>query len=271
MGGAEVMSAEKLFQGKRILVTRPQHQADHLVELIADAGGEAIRFPVMEIEARSNHQVDEILSQLESYDQSIFISPNAVNYSLAAVDLCNKRSQLLKQKIWAIGEATEKALIQNGILNVSKPDNGCNSEALLLTAGMQSDALFGSNIIIFRGGYGRNLLEDTLRQRGATVTCADVYLRKIPEVRADDLGWLEKGIDVVMISSGEALHNLFSMIPVNKRSLLNDAVFLLGSKRIFHNEKTRLGNICCIIAENPGDKAMLKALSQALSHKRCNK
>ncbi len=265
---------KEIFHGKKILVTRPQHQAERLVRLITEAGAEAVRFPVLEIEAYPNQQVDEMLSHLESYDQSIFISPNAVNYALAAIELCNKLPQLQKQKIWAIGVATEKALHNSGIQNVLTPDNGCNSEALLSTRGMQSDSLSdvasstvtNSNIIIFRGGVGRNLLADTLRERGGNVTCADVYIRKKPEVGVDDFRWLEKGIDVIMITSGESLRNLFSMIPANKHSLLGEIVFLLGSDRIYNNEKALLDNICCIIAENPGDQAMMDALIHKFNH-----
>ncbi len=265
------MTVAQSFQCKKVLVTRPQHQADNMVRMITAAGGVAIRFPLIAIEANPDQQhIIGILTRLDNYDQAIFISPNAADYALVAIDSCNKRPQLLKQKVWAIGDATAKALHSGSIKDVLKPDKGCNSEALLNMPDMQSGFLSGSNldapvpsnIIIFRGGEGRTLLEDTLRARGANVTCADIYIRKKPEVSTEQLGWLEHGIDVIMISSGEALLNLLSMIPENRRALLNDVVLLLGSERIFNNEKARLSNICCIIAENPGDEAMMTALTR---------
>ena len=41
--------SEAILKGFGVLVTRPEHQADELSAAIEDAGGEAIRFPVIEI------------------------------------------------------------------------------------------------------------------------------------------------------------------------------------------------------------------------------
>ena len=42
--------SEAMLKGFGVLVTRPEHQADELSAAIEDSGGEAIRFPVIEIE-----------------------------------------------------------------------------------------------------------------------------------------------------------------------------------------------------------------------------
>jgi len=41
--------SESTLNGFGVLVTRPEHQADELATAIEDAGGEAIRFPVIDI------------------------------------------------------------------------------------------------------------------------------------------------------------------------------------------------------------------------------
>ena len=64
---------------KKILVTRPKHQADNLCKLISFNGGEAIAFPTIDIQPI--HEPDKSLVKSNSfsgYDFIIFISRNAV-------------------------------------------------------------------------------------------------------------------------------------------------------------------------------------------------
>ncbi len=48
------------LSGICVLVTRPSHQAENLVNLIESHGGEALRFPTLEIEANADR--DAVLS-----------------------------------------------------------------------------------------------------------------------------------------------------------------------------------------------------------------
>ncbi len=66
------------LSGFVVLVTRPEHQADELVAAIEDAGGEAIRFPVIDIEPQDSADVSRCLEALPAADITIFISTNAV-------------------------------------------------------------------------------------------------------------------------------------------------------------------------------------------------
>jgi uroporphyrinogen-III synthase len=80
--GADMQGA---LGGRGILVTRPAHQAEPLCGLIEAAGGRALRFPVMEIRpAADQPAVQADLARLAGYDLAIFVSANAVQYTLEA-------------------------------------------------------------------------------------------------------------------------------------------------------------------------------------------
>ena len=77
---------EATLSGFRVLVTRPEHQADEIVAAIEDAGGEAIQFPVIDIEPHESADVSRCLETLPTADITIFISTNAVMYGLHCVN-----------------------------------------------------------------------------------------------------------------------------------------------------------------------------------------
>ena len=75
--------AVKPLQGKRILVTRPAAQADGLAAMITAQGGEALRFPLLEIGPPDDLQaMHEVSENLDAYALAECIRPNDVDYSL---------------------------------------------------------------------------------------------------------------------------------------------------------------------------------------------
>ena len=71
--------SEDNLRGARVLVTRPAHQAEALVQLIESTGGEALRLPTIEIAAPADPAaLDAMLDRLHEFAFAIFISPNAV-------------------------------------------------------------------------------------------------------------------------------------------------------------------------------------------------
>ncbi|GIT49272.1 MAG: hypothetical protein Ct9H300mP14_12000 [Gammaproteobacteria bacterium] len=66
-----------------VLVTRAPHQAGPLCELIEQANGIAVRFPVTTIcEVGNLPQLESAVAQVRQADKVIFVSPNAVEFGL---------------------------------------------------------------------------------------------------------------------------------------------------------------------------------------------
>ncbi len=251
---------DKTLEGLRILVTRSENQAALLCKLIEDHGGKAIRFPVIEINKSDNQQAAEkLLNNISQYDIGIFISKNAVDWTMKL--LGGKYSALEDLSIIAIGATTAEVLEQFLSKHVIT-NNGINSESLLEIDALSADEISGKGIIIFRGEDGRELLATTLRERGAKVDYAEVYRRDCPEHDKDVINklWVRDTPDAVIVTSNNGLQNLFSLLNDEQRSILLSKQLIVMGKRMsdfsigfgFANPP--------ILAEESSDEGILKAI-----------
>jgi uroporphyrinogen-III synthase len=141
-----------------------------LCRLLENQGAHTLRLPAVEIKAlRSRRTLAAQLGALESFDIIIFTSANAVRFGASFLD--QKRDLTLA----AIGPATARALNQAGYRVALQPAGTVDSEGLLLNP--RFERLAGHRILMIRGGDGRQLLQQELTRRGATVVCVEVYER----------------------------------------------------------------------------------------------
>ncbi len=193
-----------------IVVTRPQEQANSLAQRITSLGGHAILFPLLEIEPVTDSRLlSDLIARLADFDLAIFISPNAVQYGMAAIQTAGELPKGLR--IAAVGQSTARALLNEGVSDIIAPLDRSDSEALLAMSQLQN--VRNWKIVIFRGDGGRELLGDTLKTRGAEVEYVTCYRRNKPMVDISTL--LLSKPDAITISSSEALAYL--------RDMLNDA------------------------------------------------
>lgn len=248
----------KALHGLHIVVTRPAHQAAGFRQALEQAGASVLLLPVVEIcPLDEQATIPLMLAQLSHYDTAVFISANAVEYGLQAMDAA-QRAVLHTLTLGAIGKQTAKVLQQHGFTAHWVPARGFTSEDFLALP--QTQHLSGRRILIFRGQGGRELLADTLRERGAQVTYLDVYQRVCPQIDASHLKYLheQRQLDIITITSSEGLLNLLTLL--NNPDWIKTVPLLVGSQRMLATARTVgfTGTIC--IADNPGDEAMLQAL-----------
>ncbi len=194
-----------------VLVTRPAPQADALAAIIERCGGEAVRFPVLEIlDPEDSDALLRIVDRLEDFDLAVFISPNAVNKAMNVIR--SHRPLPARLKLACVGRGSARELGHFGCENVIAPAGKFDSEALL---GMPALAqVAGWHIVIFRGDGGREVLGETLHRRGAHVEYAECYRRGMPRVDTAPLmrRWARGGIDIVIVTSTQALRNLYDLV-----------------------------------------------------------
>ena len=247
-----------VLNGVNVLVTRPPRQAEALCGLITQAGGRAIRFPVLEIVPVENlAKAADLLHNHAVYRWVFFISANAVEFALRAL---NDRMAIAEAtRVAAIGKATAAALAKAGVGDVLTGPSPYSSEALLALPEMH--AMKGNRCLIVRGRGGRSLLADTLRARGAAVDYAEVYRRVRPQSDVASLlnCWRRGGVDVVTVYSGEALHNLVGMVGESANDLLISTPVIVVSRRL-RGEALEQGFKRVIEAERADDAVMLEAI-----------
>lgn len=249
----------KQLNGARILVTRPAHQAENLSRLIQEHGGEAIRFPVLDIVARDDiGEVRNTLKNIGKFQWVVFISANAVNFALKANN--GKIDQLKTVRFAAVGQATARALEAAGMAVDAVPEQGYTSEALLAMPQMQQ--VKGQACLIVRGEGGREELANTLRGRGAEVQYLEVYKRTIPSIDRSQVVQLlvQRRLDVITVTSGEALRNLLIMLGEENHQLLSPIPLVVVSDRI-RQLAAEMGFKRIAVTENPADTEILETVT----------
>jgi uroporphyrinogen-III synthase len=218
------------LHGLGVLVTRPRHQATPLCRLLEAQGAVTFRFAAIEIEPLPERRgLAARLGALENYDVIIFSSANAVRYG----------AELLEQKrdltLAAIGPATARALNQSGYRVAVQSSEGADSESLLRHPRLASVA--GKRILLVKGRHGRELLQQSLEQRGAHVSLAEVYRREcaqptLAETRALEEKFAQRAIQVVTATSVEIAGNLLALATPALRDHFETAHWLVPGERV---------------------------------------
>ena len=247
--------------GKTIVVTRPQAQAAPLAEAIVAAGGKPLIFPLLEISPANDPQaLAKAAARLADYSLAVFISPNAADYALPAI---------LAHGSWpaslipaAVGQGTVKVLAERGIPGCVAPTERFDSEALLELPELAAERVQGKRVAIFRGDGGRELLADTLRERGATVDCITCYRRSGPSAGVAPLiaAWRAGQLDALTVSSSEGLRYLVDLLDAEGRAFLQKTPLFVPHARIAENARALgLSNILLTEAADAGILAALVA------------
>ena len=248
----------KRLTGIGVLVTRPEHQAGHLCQLIEAEGGAAVRYPAIVIRPRPDRAaVRAAVGPADRYDLAVFVSANAVRFG---ADLLGDRRDL---RIAAIGQATAAALNAAGYRVSLMPEEGSDSEALLALP--QLADLHGQRVLIIRGTGGREMLFTAMTERGAQVQYAEVYMREAAypslEHKAElETLWRQGGVKAYTATSVEILEALVGIVTPRCRELLHYTALVTGSQRVAE-AAARLGlGSPIVIADSPEDTALVRAL-----------
>jgi len=196
---------KKPLFGKRILVTRPKHQAWELTEKLSDLGADAVEFPVIKIADPPDYlQVDEAISKPDGFDWVIFTSSNGVHRFMKRLHELGKDSRFFSgSKLGAIGAGTASAL-ENYFLKADYVPSEYVAEEFV---NQFPGDVKGKSILIPRALEARETIPEELRARGAEVTVIPVYQTKTNYSRAQDLQaqLLTGNLDIITFTSSSAV------------------------------------------------------------------
>jgi len=214
------------LKGVGVLVTRPRAQAGELVELIQNKGGTALCFPVIDITPRDASAIKADMALLPRPDIALFVSRNAVAHGLPYVEDAIKA---------AVGPATAAAIEAGGQTVEIQPEQGFDSESLLAESALQN--VSDKNVRIIRGDGGRELLAETLRERGATVDYLSVYERRLPACSPDllagvEAAWRGGSLHAITVMSIRSLKNLIVLLPDWCKQRIDDVALVTPAARV---------------------------------------
>ncbi len=203
--------------GRRILVTRPAHQADDLARPLGELGAHVLRQPAIHLAPLlDNGPLDAQLKRLEHWDWIVFSSANGVRFFLQRLrELGRDWRALGKTRFAVIGPATRAALEEFGFIADAQPESFVAEEL----AAMLEPQVAGQRVLLVRASRGREVLADRLRPVAAQLEQVVTYLSE--DVTAPDpdiAAALERGeIDWVTVTSSAIAASLAQMFGASLR------------------------------------------------------
>ena len=252
--------------GLRVLVTRPGAAGESLARRIEQHGGEAVLFPVIDIEPPVDEtRLRNALRDLADADRAapdlaIFVSVHAAHAVAARLKALGLKIPAAAQ-VAAVGPKTAAACAAAGIRVDAGPAARIDSEGLL--DALRTVDLTGNRALIFRGQAGREALARGLRARGASVRHVAAYRRRITARPVAPLveRWRGGGIDAILVSSAavwDALRELLGGVPGGRDLPAATPVFAY-SRRVAAHCRAR-GAATVTAAAQPLDESALDAL-----------
>jgi uroporphyrinogen-III synthase len=221
----------------RVLNTRPEGAAVSLNQAIEAADGIAMTLPGLQIKAHESDWLSPILP-LTQAEQAIFISPNAATYCFERLRRC-QIAWPATVRVSAIGNATASTLKKVGVYVDYVPDIA-TSEHLVQLNNFQD--IQHQTIFLFKGGNGREIITDTLLEKGANLISVSVYGTEKPTITPGYINflWKNDAIDTILFTSLQAMQNIITFFTGESLVWLCNKPCIVISERLA-NEAKQLG------------------------------
>jgi uroporphyrinogen III methyltransferase/synthase len=199
--------------GKRVLVTRAEHQTKELSQLLLERGAMPVEMPVIKVSPpRTWKELDKAILSIKNYDWIIFTSVNAVEIfwkRLQAKKLDAR--QFAGTKIGAIGPATAGALEERGLHPDYVPKTYASQGFL---TGLKKQDVAGRRVLLPRADIAGNELSDGLTKRGAKVHQVTAYMTATFSSSSSQAKQmlLRREIDVITFTSTSTVNGLLAIL-----------------------------------------------------------
>jgi uroporphyrinogen-III synthase len=252
--------------GLHIVVTRPEGQADGIIERLQALGATVLHAPTIRIaDPPSYTALDAALRHLPSYDWVVWTSANGVARTLARMETLGIPSDLLRHcNLAVIGGATAHTLAARGFnADLVPPEAGAESlRDALIASGVGS----GIRVLLPQPVTTRDVLATGLRIAGAVIDVAPAYQTELNADAADQVRqWLSEGrIDCAFVTSPSTVRGLLELLDHDVGTLRRiplacigpvtaDAVRALGMEpALVATEHTNDGLVAALISHRTG-------------------
>ena len=212
------MSRSESLRGKRVVVTRPGHQAEKFLAELNLMGAKAIHLPVIRVvSCGSTPEIDSAISSLSSYDWVVFTSVNGVKFFLDNIQDSKSLDQLRCLQLAAIGPATAQVLAE-----MLRAPDVVPSEYISDAIASALGNVEGKKILLARARQARKVLAENLKSNGAVVSELAVY-----DVVINDDPNLEELVvgsevpDFITFTSSSTVHGFYDLLKRADRNWFN--------------------------------------------------
>lgn len=244
------MKKPDTLSGVRALITRPQPQGLLLSEALQSMDATTYLFPTLEIVSQLDIETIETAKKvIKQTDILIFVSQHA------AQPLLSHCKDILAP-ILSVGASTTKSIESAGFSVANTPQQDFSTQGLLSLPELSN--IDKKHILIIAGEGGNQLLQKTLKSRGAYVKKLAVYRRVCPTYSTDSI---KKALafqpNIIISTSKESLMNLYRIF--NAQIPLKTHLLVISHEMCELAKQLKIGQ-SMLIAENPTTPAIINAL-----------
>jgi len=197
---------------KRILITRPQVQAEEFANALIGAGAQPVLFPVIQITPPDNFSAfDFALRSLEQYDWLILSSIHGVEAFFKRLEVLGIKQIPPGLRVAAVGSKTAQCLSAQGVWIDYVPEEYI-PEAMLPGLGKN---IYGERFLFPQSNLARTVLTNGIRSAGGLVTEVIAYRTLLNEPDSSQLDQLRAGVDVVTFTSPSTVKNFIAIVQKN--------------------------------------------------------
>lgn len=219
-----------------LLLLRPDDQSEALVRLLhqrADSVGTKLTCNIQSMVAirgydDPNYSLREILSQ--AWDGGLMVSVNAAEHFAQQAREWAPACKIPSARWFAVGPTSARAIANVVQRPVTCPWRQHNSDTLLKLPELKD--VHGQRWLLIRGRGGRELVADTLRARGASVTYLEVYERIPVTLSEQQFEQWQQQINGIVVTSAEQLGYFLAALPQHALQWLCECYWVLASERL---------------------------------------
>jgi uroporphyrinogen III methyltransferase/synthase len=226
-------SARKPLAGKRILVTRAEHQAGKFSRILRRLGATPVEFPLIEIKPVRSARLDRFLERFCSgrlrFDYIIFTSRNGADDFFRRTGARAGMRALRTGSVVAIGPGTADALRKRRVPIKAVPEKYVAESVadLLLTRDLR-----GKRVLLLRARGAREILPRRLREAGAEVFVRSLYEAVSVSASAKELKEEIRKVDFITVASGSTVRSLAAIAGNGKQPAPQQLRRFMGKARL---------------------------------------
>jgi uroporphyrinogen III methyltransferase/synthase len=243
--------------GRRVLVTRPAHQADDFALSLWEAGAEPIVAPAIAIGPPDDPAAARgAVARVREFDWVVFTSRNGVDAFFDVLGELGRDARAFGDaRIAAIGPKTGEALARRGIRVDLIPVEFVNEA---VAAELLARSAPGDRVLVYRAQEARDVLPETLREQGRVVDVVAAYRTRF--VEDPEMGAKAERADIVTFTSPSTVAGFVHNVDDAATLLAGKTVAAIGP--ITANAAREAGIRVDVVAEEFTVDGLVRALTE---------
>ncbi|MCP3741246.1 uroporphyrinogen-III synthase [Rossellomorea sp. BNER] len=213
------------LEGKEILITRGEQEAESMSELVKQYGGIPHIVPLLAFRSFEDRKQTDYINQLPEYDWVIFTSKNTVRFFVTLMKENGISLPMTNCKIGAVGDKTGDLLRSFGITPDFIPDYFTAED---FAGQFLKEGKRPKKVLIPKGNLARNILASNLRDYGISCDEWILYENYFPQKNQETLKnlLLNYDLDAVTFTSSSAIHHYMKTVEkYNLNRIIKNQIF----------------------------------------------